>query len=71
MSYLTDLLASREGISAKLAALYADPKPTYSVDGRSWSWDQHRASLLKELADVNKLIIQATGAMELRSIALG
>lgn len=42
---LDDLQAAYAAVCAKLAALYADPKPSYSVDGVQKSWTEFRNEL--------------------------
>ena len=37
----------------------ANPKPTYSIDGQSVSWNQYRDSLFKNLDDINKRMIES------------
>ena len=61
MSYLSDLKTARDNLASELATESANPKPTYSVDGRSWDWAGYRAQLTKQIADLNKLIVKAGG----------
>ena len=68
---VADLTAVRDAKESTLAAEMLNPKPTYSVGGRSISWDSHRDSLIKQISDLNTLIIQRTGAVEIHTIALG
>lgn len=68
---LANLKTSRDALEAYLAGMYADPKPSYSVDGRSFSWDAHRASIMAELKELNEMILRRQGAVELHSQALG
>ena len=65
-SYLDDLLAARDNIAANLAAMTANPKPNYSVDGQSLSWQSLFDSYMAQL---EKLDIQINGAQpfEVRS----
>lgn len=44
---LDDLQSAYADVCAKLAALYADPKPSYSVDGVTKSWGEFRKELLE------------------------
>lgn len=37
----------------------ANPKPTYSIDGQSVSWNQYRDSLFKNLDDINQRMIES------------
>jgi len=84
MAYVDDLKTIRDGIAtdlvalrATLAASLANPKPSYSVDGRSFSWTEYRARLVQqqgELADqlrnLNAQYIKALGSVEHSTIAL-
>ncbi len=73
MSYLSDLTTSRDALLSELATLSAseDRKPDYTIDGRSISWTRYRASLIQEIKELNQMIINAGGAVEFRTIALG
>lgn len=61
MSYLSDLTTARDGIASEIATISANPRMTYSVDGRTFSHDQHLANLVAQLEPLNKLVIQAGG----------
>jgi len=56
MAALDDLTAARDSLAAKIASVMANPRPSYSVDGRSFSWTEYRASLLRELKDLQAAI---------------
>ena len=73
MTYLSDLTTTRDSLLSKLKTLAAssDTKPSYMVDGRSVSWDTHRASLIREIKELNQMVINAGGAVEISTIALG
>lgn len=73
MAYLADLIAARDSAAGKLAALLAlgADKPTYTIGGRSVSWTWYKTSLIANIKDINKLIIQAGGAVEISTAALG
>lgn len=67
-SNLDNLLSIKSAIIAKLAAVYAEEslKPTYTVNGQSFSWDEHRKMLMEQLKELNELI-QAESPYELKS----
>ena len=69
MSYLTDLIAYRNAVAAKLAALDLDSL-NYSVDGRSLQHDTHRTALEDALEKVEARILRARGAVEISTIVL-
>lgn len=68
MSVLTDLIDSREALAAELAVECpsADPNEAPGV-----AWSQHRTDLIKQIGELDKLIIRHRGAVEVQSIALG
>lgn len=68
---VAQLQTALDALDGTIAALYTSPKPSYSIGDRSFSWDQYRASLMKERAELKQLILNETGAVEIRSIALG
>jgi hypothetical protein len=66
---LADLVAAREALEVELATESADADPNEIADGVAWS--DHRSALIKQIGELNKLIQQAQGAVELQSQALG
>ncbi len=68
MSVLTDLIASREALSAELLVESADADPN---EAPGVAWSQHRTDLIKQIGELDKLIIRQRGAVEIQSIALG
>jgi hypothetical protein len=66
-TYAENLKTTRDNIAAKLAEMSANPKPNYSIDGVSYSWDQLRMSLSQQLKDVNEMLAMADGGFEIRS----
>ena len=73
MTYISDLTTSRNALLSELATLSSskDRKPDYSVDGRSVSWTTYRSSLIREIKELNQMIINAGGAVEIHTIGLG
>jgi hypothetical protein len=55
-SYLDNLLAARDNVAANLAAITADPKPNYSVDGQSVSWQGLFDGYMAQLEKLDALI---------------
>lgn len=43
------------------------PKPNYSLDGESYSWDSYRQGLEKSVTEVQRLIVMMGGNFLLRS----
>ena len=68
MTVLTDLIATREALSAELLVERADADPN---EAPGVAWSQHRSDLIKQIKELNKLIALEQGAVEIQSIALG
>lgn len=49
---------------AYLATESANPKPSYSIDGQSVSWDQHRASIMQQIREMQDM---AAGPFEVQT----
>ncbi len=73
MSYLTSLTTIRDNYVAKLEAISGldNDKPSYSVDGRSYSWVEYTAFLSQAITDTNAQIIAAQGASEISTNLTG
>ncbi|VTR93212.1 unnamed protein product [Gemmata massiliana] len=52
---LQNLQATYANICAQLAEITANPKPTYSTDGRSVSWGEHFNNLAAQLEKLGKI----------------
>ena len=48
-AYLDNLLAARDNVAANLAAITAEPKPNYRIDGQMVSWQHLFDSYLNQL----------------------
>lgn len=59
-----NLQTAYDNCCAALAALYNDPKPSYSVGGRSYSWNELRESLTKDQYALLQAIQAADGPFE-------
>ncbi len=66
-TYAENLKTVRDQIAAKLVEMTVNPKPNYSIDGVSYSWDQLRMSLSSQLKDINEMLQMAEGGFEVRS----
>jgi len=58
-SYLENLQTARDQIAANLAAITAEPKPNYSIDGQSVSWQSLFESYTDQLLKLDALIAAA------------
>lgn len=68
MSVLSDLIETREALAEELVLETAPVQPN---EAPGVAWSQHRTDLIKQIGELNKLIIQQQGAVEVQSIALG
>jgi hypothetical protein len=68
---LADLETALENLEGILAAATANPRPNYSVGGRTFSWGEYIASLNEDIKNTRKLILDRQGAVEFKTIALG
>ena len=53
---LENLRTIRSQILTELASITAERKPTYSVDGQTFSWNDYRSRLLTDLREVDRQI---------------
>jgi hypothetical protein len=58
-TFLENLSTARDNIAANLAAMTADPKPNYTIDGQSVSWQSLFDSYLQQLEKLNAQIAAA------------
>ncbi len=70
MTFLTDITTARDRAAAALSAALIDPQTTHSVDGRSFSHDEHIANLTATAERLNLLAIKL-GASEIRTQVFG
>ena len=59
MSYLDDLVTTRDQVAANLAEITANPKPNYSIDGQSVSWQSLFDSYISQLEQLNRHLAAA------------
>jgi len=64
------LATIRTNLLTKLASLSADPKPSYSIDGQSVSYDAYYRSLWDQLQRVNEQFETIGGAFEVETIGV-
>ena len=64
---LENLNTSLSNIYQQLADMTANPKPSYSVGGRSVSWGEHFNNLLKAQESIMMMIQRLGGPFEVRS----
>ena len=66
-SYAENLVIIRDNVAARLAEITASPKPSYSVEGQSFSWTEYQSMLFKQLESANTAIAAAEGPFEIMS----
>lgn len=70
MSDLTNLQTARSSLISEISTAEANPRPSYSIDGQSVSYDAYVKSLYERLEKLNKLIVQIEGPFEDQSILI-
>lgn len=56
-----------DNLAAKIAEATANPKPNYSLDGESYSWESWLAMLMNQMEVLEKARQRADGPFEVRS----
>lgn len=59
MTYLEDLITTRDQMAAILVEITADPKPSYSIDGQTVQWSAYFRMLTDKLEAINNLLAGA------------
>lgn len=54
---IADLKTARSNAIARLKEATASPKPTYDVDGQSFSWNEYQRMLLEIVERSNRLLV--------------
>ncbi len=60
-----NIAASLENIAQQMADLTANPKPSYSENGRSLSWGEHFNNLLAAQKQLREQLQKAQGPFEI------
>lgn len=58
-TYLENLIAARDNVAANLADITATPKPNYTIDGQTVSWQSLFDSYLEHLERLDAQIAAA------------
>lgn len=53
---LTNLATARSSYVSQLVSLAANPKPSYSVNGQSFSWTEYQRFLTEQVKAIDDLI---------------
>jgi len=67
MAYVDDLVTARNNIAALLKDITANPKPDYSIDGKSVSWGSYLTQLQEQLRNLDEAIMRGDGSWEIES----
>ena len=70
MSLISDLQLAQERAATALAAAMLNPKVTYTIDGRSFAWNEWIKMLRETIADLQEQIIRTTGSATLTTQVL-
>lgn len=66
-SDLENLQTARSNIAANLAAITASPKPNYTIDGQTVSWQALFDSYVNQIKNLDVLIAGEGGPFEIAS----
>jgi hypothetical protein len=70
MAVLDTLIIAKTNIANNLAALTANPKPSYTLDGETYNWSEYYQILTDQLIILDRAIQREGGPFERRTIAL-
>lgn len=70
MSAQSDLQTAYENYAGILRQVTATPKPSYSVDGKSYSWTEYQAFIITQMKELKCLIQQEDEPFIVRSRAI-
>lgn len=68
MAAVDSLIQAQTNIATQLAAVTANPKPSYSIDGKTVSWTEYQAMLIQQLETLAEQIQTIGGPFEVRSV---
>lgn len=60
-----NLQTALDNIAARIAAITANPKPDYSVDGKSYSWSGYLSMLITQSKALEEALVRAGGPYEI------
>jgi hypothetical protein len=59
-----NLATAKANLAANLASITANPKPSYSVDGKSYSWTEYMTALLAAIKGIDDQLAADAGPSE-------
>ncbi len=69
-TFLQNLITARDTLAAELVTVTANPKRSYSVNGRSFDHAAYEERLIMKIENLQKQIFALEGDTEIRTIAL-
>lgn len=66
-TYAENLITIRDQIAQRLADCTANPKPSYTDQGRSFSWTEYQSMLFSQLKEIEERIQTSDGPILIRS----
>lgn len=61
MAALEELTTIRDQVIARMKAITESPKPTYSIDGESYSWESYFSMLSNQVKTIEESMQRASG----------
>jgi hypothetical protein len=65
------LLQAKLNVQNQLAQMTAFPKPSYSLDGVSYSWGEHFNNLVDKMKELDAAIMREDGPYEVLQLPIG
>ncbi|CAB4144890.1 hypothetical protein UFOVP466_80 [uncultured Caudovirales phage] len=66
-----NLATAKANYAATLASISASPKPSYSIDGRSYSWVEYQKFILEQMAAIDKQTASESGSDTFEGVVFG
>lgn len=70
MATVDDVQTTINQLSAMLVEITASPQPSYSVQGVSVSWSEYKDSLIKNIADLQEVLIFLSGPYQMVTVGV-
>ncbi len=67
---LEALQQAKENLCNRLAEISANPKPSYSDQGRTVSWTEYQSMIITNLQALDQAIARASGPYEIVSVGV-
>jgi hypothetical protein len=59
-----NLATAKAGFARQLAEISANPKPSYTVDGRTYNWNEYLRFLMESMKSLDEAIQSEEGPIE-------